>query len=1000
MPTARDYLIATLMGENNRGTVQSQQGVLDTIFNRLSDPTQYGAASGASIQGIVQGRTRNGGYQYDAWRPQINGKSNGQYALTTAALNGRDSLSGLAQTQYDQAARVVDDFMNNGVGRGITQGSTFYQTPNAPNSWQRDNLWPKYGRITVGDHIYSGPSLVQDMAEYQRQNPGMFTSQQAPAFTQDGFGAIVDPSKGYNNGGGANFGDFAGMFQTLPYGESPNGGPGDALGVGNGSLGGGVIPNMYLSRPGDYNAIASLYQYDTGRSPDADGANYWMKELSNGKSLFDIEKGIQSSTEGQSFLSNNARGQIASMLVPTLDTGTNTGTINTGTETGTIGGGTETGTIGNPAFSPTINNWYEGILQRPPDAQGGQNYQNLLDAGVSPNIIEAQILNSGEAAQTLGPDKLASLLNNYQTVNGISAQDAATLSPFASEFAQATGRGMDVGTQQWWDSQVKAGTPQSLLEAQILSAPEAIQARTGNLDSLSNAYSAKYGLSPTDVSTLAPLAGEFQQLTGRAIDTPTLQDWGRQTAGGTPLSMIEAGLLGAPEVQQARTGSLDDLTSQYQAKYGLTPTEVNTLSPLASQFQQATGRGVDTPTLQWWNSQLDAGTPQSILQAQLLTAPEVQARGPDATASLVNDYQTQYGLKPQEVATLAPLASQFSQLLGRPVDTPTLQNWDAQIDAGTSMPTLQAQLLQAPEVTARTGGTGDLYDAFQTQNGRSAADYLSGLSNPNGFSGLNTSGGLGKGTFSGTFDPTQYLAANPDVKASGMDPLTHYLTYGYNEGRAIDPKGDKINQGFDPAAYLKANPDVAAAHVDPLFQFITTGASEGRALPTGSNPYSFTGLNVGGYQAPSGGGGGASLTATTASGAANGLQGSGGAGGSAFGYTDSSGKPQISTFNPQGSELAYLNGQTAEINQRVAAGQSATMNNFNEWNNQLGQAGQQITQTILGGWNPALTGGLGNNPYLGANPLQPVLPGGLNSIPGFNAGGLGGPSFLGRGGFL
>ncbi len=35
----------------------------------------------------------------------------------------------------------------------------------------------------------------------------------------------------------------------------------------------------------------------------------------------------------------------------------------------------------------------------------------------------------------------------------------------------------------------------------------------------------------------------------------------------------------------------------------------------------------------------------------------------------------------------------------------------------------------------------------------------------------------------GNFDAAAYLAANPDVAASGMDPWTHWTMYGANEGR-------------------------------------------------------------------------------------------------------------------------------------------------------------------------------------------------------------------------
>ncbi len=36
------------------------------------------------------------------------------------------------------------------------------------------------------------------------------------------------------------------------------------------------------------------------------------------------------------------------------------------------------------------------------------------------------------------------------------------------------------------------------------------------------------------------------------------------------------------------------------------------------------------------------------------------------------------------------------------------------------------------------------------------------------------------------FDPAFYLTANPDVAKSGMDPLSHSVKYGYNEGRGMN----------------------------------------------------------------------------------------------------------------------------------------------------------------------------------------------------------------------
>ena len=79
------------------------------------------------------------------------------------------------------------------------------------------------------------------------------------------------------------------------------------------------------------------------------------------------------------------------------------------------------------------------------------------------------------------------------------------------------------------------------------------------------------------------------------------------------------------------------------------------------------------------------------------------------------------------------------------------------------------------------------------------------------------------------FDTKGYLAAYPDVAASGVDPLEHYFNFGAQEGR--DPSG-----AFDTLAYLAANPDVAASGINPLQHFLQIGASEGR-LPLGDGVF-------------------------------------------------------------------------------------------------------------------------------------------------------------------
>ena len=72
------------------------------------------------------------------------------------------------------------------------------------------------------------------------------------------------------------------------------------------------------------------------------------------------------------------------------------------------------------------------------------------------------------------------------------------------------------------------------------------------------------------------------------------------------------------------------------------------------------------------------------------------------------------------------------------------------------------------------------------------------------------------------FDTAGYLATYADVAAAHVNPLEHYNQFGWHEGR--DP-----SVGFDTTAYLAAYPDVAAAGVNPLVHFLQFGIHEGRS---------------------------------------------------------------------------------------------------------------------------------------------------------------------------
>lgn len=62
------------------------------------------------------------------------------------------------------------------------------------------------------------------------------------------------------------------------------------------------------------------------------------------------------------------------------------------------------------------------------------------------------------------------------------------------------------------------------------------------------------------------------------------------------------------------------------------------------------------------------------------------------------------------------------------------------------------------------------------------------------------------------FDLDWYLSKNPDVAEAGIDPLQHFLSSGWKEGRDPHPF-------FSVTWYLNNNPDVAISGVDPLTHY-------------------------------------------------------------------------------------------------------------------------------------------------------------------------------------
>ncbi len=71
------------------------------------------------------------------------------------------------------------------------------------------------------------------------------------------------------------------------------------------------------------------------------------------------------------------------------------------------------------------------------------------------------------------------------------------------------------------------------------------------------------------------------------------------------------------------------------------------------------------------------------------------------------------------------------------------------------------------------------------------------------------------------FDAAFYASANVDVVGAGFDPLDHFLSSGWREGRDPTPT-------FSVRDYLETYPDIAQAGVNPFVHFLETGRAEGR----------------------------------------------------------------------------------------------------------------------------------------------------------------------------
>jgi hypothetical protein len=77
------------------------------------------------------------------------------------------------------------------------------------------------------------------------------------------------------------------------------------------------------------------------------------------------------------------------------------------------------------------------------------------------------------------------------------------------------------------------------------------------------------------------------------------------------------------------------------------------------------------------------------------------------------------------------------------------------------------------------------------------------------------------------FDGAFYRTVYPDVLEGGLDPVRHYMSSGWREGRDPAP-------WFSTRAYLADHPDVAEAGWNPLHHYLVRGRREGREVARSS----------------------------------------------------------------------------------------------------------------------------------------------------------------------
>ena len=823
MPTQRDYMIATVLGEDNRGSPQGQAAIIDSIFNRQAAilsgkraPGYYEAKS-PSIQDIV---TANNGNQYNTWKGTP--AEAGNAARAARALQGRDATSGTERQQYDQIAKIYDDYLaGEGGWQGISQGATFYQTPKSADDGSFQNKFYRDGSGNqnyqdIGSHRFSGEpgQYFKDKGAFYAANPQMYNPTT---------GAGYDPSSPLNPGistqgpgdffgsGNGSLGNSDGTVETgSPYGFSQGN---FSAGVGDGSLGAGIIPNQDITR--------------FGQGFDPSGGLDPMGGLGSFQGTFNAASYLQ------------ANPDVAAAGVDPLQHWLRYGQAEGRPLTADFSGGTMDlpSVQGGPNVSAGI-----GLGGFNLDGFGFQQPQMAGLDGLSP-------LGSVDTPAPISADFSGSPLSPVDPGNPI-----ATPAPITADFgsplaAVPTGPSVSQG--------VAPGTFQGTFNgADYLAANQDLAGF--NVDPLQHYLTYGY-----QEGRALDLAGDR---IGQGFD-PSQYLQANPDVAASGVSPLQHYLQYGAHEGRATDFSGGVAPASFGA--GITP---NAPAPSATGFSASNvSQGVDPGSFRGTFNGADylaanqdlAGFNIDPLQ-HYLTYGYQEGRALDTAGDRINQ-----GFDPSAYMQANPdAAASGVSALQHYIQYGAHEGRATNFSGGVAPGSFGAGIVPAPSMQSPMdyGAFGSIDTPAPIAGGNFGAD-LSPVS-----TGPNVSAGVGNGTFRGTFNGADYLAANPDVAAAHVDPLQHYLTSGYNEGRALDVQGDRINQGFNPSQYFNANPDAAASGVSALQHYIQYGAHEGRAADfsggvspgnfgAGITPYApapgpmdFSGSNVGQGLGPTGNG--------------------------------------------------------------------------------------------------------------------------------------------------